>query len=101
MHYQLLLWADSELGLAIFAASLAAIRPLLARLNVSNIAKWTTTRSIKGGPGIGSTDTIGPYKEIRHPNISVSSINCTPRAYVERIVMVDADSYELRHLDIV
>lgn len=31
LHYQLLLWADVELGLAIFCASAAALRPLLRR----------------------------------------------------------------------
>lgn len=31
LHYQLLIWADVELGLAIFCASAAALRPLLRR----------------------------------------------------------------------
>ncbi|ROV97468.1 hypothetical protein VPNG_08684 [Cytospora leucostoma] len=31
LHYDLLLWADIELGMAIFAASAAALRPLLRR----------------------------------------------------------------------
>lgn len=31
LHYQLLIWADIELGLAIFCASAAALRPLLRR----------------------------------------------------------------------
>lgn len=29
LHYQLLIWADAELGMAIFCASIAALRPLL------------------------------------------------------------------------
>jgi hypothetical protein len=31
LHYQLLIWADVELGLAIFCATAAALRPLLRR----------------------------------------------------------------------
>ncbi|KAK7738390.1 hypothetical protein SLS53_006205 [Cytospora paraplurivora] len=33
LHYQLLIWADVELGLAIFCASSAALRPLLRRFS--------------------------------------------------------------------
>lgn len=29
LHYQLLIWADAELGLAIFCSSIAALRPLI------------------------------------------------------------------------
>ena len=32
LHYDLLLWADIELGMATFAASAAALRPLLLRI---------------------------------------------------------------------
>ncbi|KAL1864570.1 hypothetical protein Daus18300_007585 [Diaporthe australafricana] len=39
LHYQLLIWADVELGLAIFCASAAALRPLLRLFS----RKWGST----------------------------------------------------------
>lgn len=39
LHYQLLIWADVELGLAIFCASAAALRPLLRQ---SSAMIWGT-----------------------------------------------------------
>ncbi|ROW04798.1 hypothetical protein VMCG_04914 [Cytospora schulzeri] len=41
LHYELLIWADVELGLAIFCASAAALRPLLKRF--SNI--WASANN--------------------------------------------------------
>ena len=99
MHYQLLLWADSELGLAIFAASLAAIRPLLAKFNVPNVTKWSTTRSTNVGPATSGIDATGPYKEIRPTDISINSVANEPGAYVKRHVTVDIESYEMRQVD--
>lgn len=43
LHYQMLVWADVELGLAIFAASAAALRPLLRRLTGHSLPDITKT----------------------------------------------------------
>lgn len=59
LHYQLLLWADIELGLAILAASLAAVRPLLIQWN---IWKGSTNRSTKRNTS--ATDASGPYHQV-------------------------------------
>ncbi|CAJ2512843.1 Uu.00g009620.m01.CDS01 [Anthostomella pinea] len=56
LHYQLLLWAVIELGLAIFAASLAALRPLLRHLP----AFWNMSRT----PKSNASDAVGPYHEL-------------------------------------
>ncbi|KUI59691.1 hypothetical protein VP1G_06871 [Cytospora mali] len=54
LHYQLLIWADVELGLAIFCASTAALRPLLRRFS----SIW------------GSANTRTPYDHSNDPSIS-------------------------------
>lgn len=43
LHYQLLEWADIEVGLAIFAASAAALRPLYRRLSGHSLPEITAT----------------------------------------------------------
>ncbi|KAI0391578.1 hypothetical protein F5Y17DRAFT_401313 [Xylariaceae sp. FL0594] len=55
LHYDLLLWANIELGLAIFAASAAALRPLLRHVGL-----------IDGSVNRGSTNATdnGPYLEL-------------------------------------
>jgi hypothetical protein len=58
MRYDLLLWADIELGLAIFAASAAALRPLLKHLP----GIWDTLRTPKSHNS--NSDAVGPYREI-------------------------------------
>lgn len=52
LHYQLLIWADVELGLAIFCASAAALRPLLRRF--SRI--WGSTNSRSNPTPYGRSD---------------------------------------------
>lgn len=47
MHYELLLWADIELGMALFAASAAALRPLLGLLPKSPFSANINSRSKK------------------------------------------------------
>ncbi|TGJ78596.1 hypothetical protein E0Z10_g10170 [Xylaria hypoxylon] len=56
LHYNLLLWADIELGLAILAASAAALRPLLRHIPAL----------FDGTPKNGShnTEDNGPYHEL-------------------------------------
>lgn len=46
LHYQLLIWADAELGLAIFCSSIAALRPLLRVMgghSLSNVNRLSGT----------------------------------------------------------
>lgn len=43
LHYQLLEWAAIEVGLAIFAAAAAALRPLVRRLTGHSLPDITTT----------------------------------------------------------
>ncbi|KAI0408940.1 hypothetical protein F4802DRAFT_305283 [Xylaria palmicola] len=56
LHYDLLLWADIELGLAIFAASAAALRPLLR--HIPALFDGTTKH------GTHNTSDSGPYHEL-------------------------------------
>lgn len=56
LHYDLLLWADIELGLAILAASAAALRPLLRHF--SSMFNNTTKDLSRG------TQDSGPYHEL-------------------------------------
>ncbi|KAJ2987942.1 hypothetical protein NUW58_g4231 [Xylaria curta] len=67
LHYDLLLWADIELGLAILAASAAALRPLLRHIGL-----------LDGTPKHGTDDTqeSGPYHELVRPR----STGPVPRA---------------------
>ncbi|KAI1817779.1 hypothetical protein GGS20DRAFT_454934 [Poronia punctata] len=55
LHYDLLLWANIELGLAILAASAAALRPLLRHWRVIDGSKHERSQ--------GETDS-GPYLEL-------------------------------------
>ena len=55
LHYDLLLWADIELGLAILATSAAALRPLLKYVHIP----WTY-----GSRSSPSQDGI--YHELEH-----------------------------------
>ncbi|KAI1504617.1 integral membrane protein [Biscogniauxia marginata] len=57
LHHDLLLWAIIELGLAIFAASCAALRPLLRHLP----ALWDSSRRT---PRSHVSDRVGPYHEL-------------------------------------
>ncbi|KAK6075476.1 integral membrane family protein [Seiridium cupressi] len=59
LHYQLLLWAINELGLAIFAASAAALRPLL--LHYSALFGSIYGRSHNKSHNSNS-DATGPYQ---------------------------------------
>ncbi|KAI1080515.1 integral membrane protein [Whalleya microplaca] len=54
LHYDLLLWADIELGLATFAAAAAALRPLLKYLP----ARLKGTHTSKSR----ASDAVGPYR---------------------------------------
>jgi hypothetical protein len=58
LHYDLLLWAIIELGLAIFAASAAALRPLLQYIPVvwGSLYGHSYSRSY-------ASEAIGPYSE--------------------------------------
>ncbi|KAI0141849.1 hypothetical protein GGR57DRAFT_519939 [Xylariaceae sp. FL1272] len=56
LHYDLALWADIELGLAILAASSAALRPLLRHLS---IIKDPTDNKVSHG-----SNENGPYHEL-------------------------------------
>ncbi|KAI1755138.1 hypothetical protein F4782DRAFT_435393 [Xylaria castorea] len=56
LHYDLLLWADIELGLAILAASAAALRPLLR--HIPALFDGTSKHVTRG------TEDSGPYHEL-------------------------------------
>lgn len=61
LHYDLLLWADIELGLAIFTASAAALRPLLRHIPVvwdSYVRSRTLSRKAR------TSVAVGPYREV-------------------------------------
>ncbi|KAI1432604.1 hypothetical protein GGR50DRAFT_696874 [Xylaria sp. CBS 124048] len=58
LHFDLLLWADIELGLAIMAASAAALRPLLRHVSIlDNSGQRSST--------LEDTTNTGPYHELR------------------------------------
>lgn len=56
LHYDLLLWANIELGLAILAASAAALRPLLR--HIPALFDGTSKHGTHG------TQESGPYHEL-------------------------------------
>ncbi|RYO75347.1 hypothetical protein DL764_010517 [Monosporascus ibericus] len=61
LHYDLLLWADIELGLAIFCASAAALRPLLRHMP----GLWDSLRTPKSHKShISDVVAGGPYRTI-------------------------------------
>ncbi|KAI1803785.1 hypothetical protein F4811DRAFT_318935 [Daldinia bambusicola] len=66
LHYDLLLWADIELGMATFAASAAALRPLLKHIP----AFWTKSQSSSNNRSRSRTtsEAIGPYRELGASN---------------------------------
>lgn len=74
LHYQLLIWADVELGLAIFCASAAALRPLLRRCPM-----------IWGSADTGCSHT--PYG--RNPGASAS---CDPLSATEPLSASERES---------
>lgn len=65
LHYDLLLWADIELGMATFAASAAALRPLLLRIPAmidTYFSKGSSRRAQQSNnSGIHG---MGPYHEV-------------------------------------
>lgn len=61
LHHDLLLWADIELGMATFATSAAALRPLLKLIPV----KWARTLTPNSH---GTSDAVGPYRELGASN---------------------------------
>lgn len=65
LHYQLLIWADVELGLAIFCASAAALRPLLRRF-----------------PGIWGSATTG-CSHTSYGRHAGHSVSCDPLSATE------------------
>lgn len=64
LHYQLLIWADAEVGLAIFCSSVAALRPLMRVMgghSLSNINRLSSAAygrtpdpELSGEPSLGS-----------------------------------------------
>ncbi|KAI1472338.1 uncharacterized protein F4812DRAFT_9755 [Daldinia caldariorum] len=67
LHYDLLLWADIELGMATFAASAAALRPLLKHIP----AFWTKSQPSSSNNRSRSRTTseaVGPYQELGASN---------------------------------
>ncbi|KAI1092824.1 integral membrane protein [Rostrohypoxylon terebratum] len=57
LHHDLLLWADIELGLATFAASAAALRPLLK--HIPDI--WSNPRTSNSHV---TSEAVGPYRSL-------------------------------------
>lgn len=77
LHYELLLWADIELGIALFAAACAALRPLLksvpsawdsyfsTRTKVTKYFSKPSTRSTRHTSSTASHPLgDGPYVEV-------------------------------------
>ena len=62
LHYDLLLWADIELGLAIFCASAAALRPLLKHIP----GVWEILRTQRSHKSNVSDPANGPYHTLSH-----------------------------------
>ncbi|OTA95402.1 hypothetical protein M434DRAFT_28907 [Hypoxylon sp. CO27-5] len=63
LHYNLLLWADIELGMATFAASAAALRPLLK--HIPGIWGKTLTPNSHGtSEAVGSYHSLGASNEM-------------------------------------
>ncbi|KAI0112907.1 hypothetical protein F4814DRAFT_419871 [Daldinia grandis] len=59
LHYDLLLWADIELGMATFAASAAALRPLLKHIpSIWSRSQTSNSRSHT------TSEAVGPYREL-------------------------------------
>ncbi|KAI1212779.1 uncharacterized protein F4807DRAFT_457577 [Annulohypoxylon truncatum] len=73
LHYDLLLWADIELGLATFAASAAALRPLLK--HIPDI--WSKARTSNSH---GTNGAAGPYLSLGVSNEMHPVNKCESRA---------------------
>ncbi|EFY93670.1 hypothetical protein J3458_015594 [Metarhizium acridum] len=99
LHYQLLLWADAELGLAILAASLAAVRPLLARLHVPGLNKHSADRSSSARKPVSSSEAMGPYREIHDANPVVKGGTNASKSCVQHQVVTDIESHEMGPLE--
>ncbi|KID67770.1 uncharacterized protein G6M90_00g093670 [Metarhizium brunneum] len=100
LHYQLLLWADAETGLAILAASLAAVRPLLAKLRIPGLTKHSTNRSsLARKPQVNDSDAMGPYREIHDGNPLVQSGTNASKSHVHHHEVTDIESLEMRPLE--
>lgn len=66
LHYDLLLWADIELGMATFAASAAALRPLLLRIPAMLDTYFSKGSSSRRAHQSNSSviQGMGPYYEV-------------------------------------
>lgn len=67
LHYDLLLWADIELGMATFAASAAALRPLLLRIPAmldTYFSKGSSSSRRAHQSNSSATHGMGPYYEV-------------------------------------
>ncbi|KAI1430136.1 hypothetical protein F5Y12DRAFT_709145 [Xylaria sp. FL1777] len=76
LHFDLLLWADIELGLAILAASAAALRPLLR--HIPALFDGTTKHRSRG------TQESGPYHELMVNSRDTNKIKVTNEVAVTR-----------------
>lgn len=97
LHYELLLWADIELGIALFAAGSAALRPLLksvpgawdsyfsTRTKVSKYFSKPTSKSTRHTSSSAShPQGTGPYVEVgtggmSHENFQLNRLNSATR----------------------
>ncbi|KAI1392166.1 uncharacterized protein F4822DRAFT_117424 [Hypoxylon trugodes] len=61
LHHDLLLWADIELGMATFAASAAALRPLLRHIP----SIWGKSQTANSH---GTSEAVGPYRALGPSN---------------------------------
>jgi hypothetical protein len=93
LHYDLLLWADIELGLAILAASAAALRPLLR--HIPTLFDGTSGQRSHG------TEDNGPYHELMvnrgasNPNKGIDSSIAKRPMTVESTTGAGASDEEL------
>lgn len=97
LHYELLLWADIELGIALFAAASAALRPLLksvpgawdsyfsTRTKVTKYFSKPTSKSTRHTSSSAShPQGTGPYVEVgtggmSHENFQLNRLNSATR----------------------
>lgn len=92
MHYQLLIWADAELGLAIFCSSVAALRPLLRVMGGHSL---TNLNQMSDTPG----DNTGRTAD---PNVSDQlSLSTQPKRqdFVARGMRMPDEEYELTSVE--
>lgn len=99
LHYELLLWADIELGIALFAAASAALRPLMKRVpsawdsyfsTRTKVTKYFSKPSSKStrhtSSSVSHPQGTGPYVEVGAGGISHENFQ------LDRIIPAERES---------